>query len=442
MDEILNKPPSGTRDFLPEEVKRRSRIFSKATHIFESFGYAPMETPAIERIETLMGKYGEEGEKLIFKILKRGEREESGETDLALRYDLTIPLARFFAAHQAKLPKIFRRYQIGPVWRADRPGKGRFREFTQCDTDIIGSYSLLADAEIILVMVRVLESLGQSDFIVHLNSRKILEALCDMYNISAEQKQDLYISLDKLDKIGAQGVEKELIQRGFPLDRVTAIREDLEGSVSRVKEKLIQLKSGKEGMREVEIITKLTAPFLKGGSVVFSPFLARGLDYYTGPIFEIFSSNLQSSIAAGGRYDDLIGIFSKKAVPACGGSLGIERVLMTAHDGAKKEEISADAFVAVWDETFYLDALRLAEEARAMGIKTEVYLGEGNIGKQLGHASDHNIRFCILFGPDEKEKDEVAIKDLQTEKQIRASRSQFPKTLKDLLKKRRLTIKS
>ena len=429
------QPPSGTRDFLPKDVKSREKVFSVIRQVFEGFGFLPIDTPAFERIENLLGKYGEEGDKLIFKILKRGEQAVSGETDLALRYDLTVPLARFFARYQNQLPRPFRRYQISPVWRADRPGKGRFREFYQCDVDVVGTSSLLADAEVILALAMSLSRLGLSGYVVKINSRKVLAGLFETYGISEDLRRDTLTAIDKLDKVGIAGVVKELKERGLPEATLGKIREDLSRDSAELRNAMKDSRIGREGLEEVDEVTAMVAPLLTDGEVEFSPFLARGLDYYTGPIFEIYLKGAVGAIASGGRYDNLIGMFAGKQIPACGGSLGIDRILSSLRVNGQSGEdaLAPQVFVTVWDRASRSEALRIATELRDEGIVVETFLGEGKIGKQVRLASERNARYCLFYGPDERQKKEATLKDLSTGKQTSVKREQIAKTLKTLL---------
>jgi histidyl-tRNA synthetase len=434
MKKFNTQPPSGTKDFLPEDVRSRERVFSTIKRVFESFGFLPIDTPAFERVENLMGKYGEEGDKLVFKILKRGERAASGEADLALRYDLTVPFARFFAQYQNQLPRPFRRYQIGPVWRADRPGKGRFREFYQCDIDIVGSSSLLADAEVILAATKSLSCLGLSGYIVRLNSRKVLAGLLEVYDIPDNLKQGTLTALDKLDKIGVTGVIQELKDRGLPEESVSQISSDLSRKSVELRNKVKASRIGQEGLEEVDEVMSLIAPLLTDGEIEFSPFLARGLDYYTGPIFEIYLKETAGAVAAGGRYDDLIGMFVGKQIPACGISIGIDRILSTLRVGGqdKRDALKPQVFITVWDRTSRAEALRIATELRNEGIVVEVSLGEGKIGNQVRFASERDALYCLFYGPDEQRKKEVALKNLSTGEQTSVKREQIAKMLKAL----------
>jgi len=428
-------PPSGTRDFLPEDVKNRERVFGVIKGVFESFGFLPMDTPAFERIGTLTGKYGAEGEKLIFKILKRGEQEASGEADLALRYDLTVPLARFFAQYQNQLPRPFRRYQIGPVWRADRPGKGRFREFYQCDVDVVGSPSLLADAEVILTLTRSLSCLNLSGYVVRLNSRKILMGLIEAYGVPSELRQAMLTAFDKLDKVGVEGVIREMRSSELPEAIIGEVRADLSKKGTELKSRISASVSGREGLEEVDEVVSLVAPLLNEGGIEFSPFLARGLDYYTGPIFEIYLKGVAGAVASGGRYDNLIGIFAGKQIPACGGSFGVDRLLSTikqVSDRIRDNTTTPQVFLTVWDRASRAEALRIANELRNEGVSTEVSLTEGKIGDQVRYASKRSIRYCLFYGPDEQTKKEVTLKNLSTGEQTSVRREEIAQTLKSL----------
>jgi len=418
--EYNTKPPAGTRDFLPSEVRFRKEVLDIVTNVIESFGFEPLETPAFERIETLIGKYGEEPQKLLFKILKRGEKEVRGEVDLALRYDFTVPLARVIAEYRNRLPKIFKRYQVGPVWRADRPGKGRFREFYQYDIDIVGSTSLAADVEVITAFSEVLSKLGIKDFIIRLNSRKVLWGLTEICGIPKHLQADFLIVLDKLDKIGINGVVRELEKRGIPLGGFTKLI--LGGNEDNHAAMVAALRSsavGREGMSEVQELKSYLGDILQEGVVAFDPFLARGLDYYTGPIFEINVKDFTGSVVGGGRYDELIGVFSPNNIPACGGSLGIERIFLILKDQKRDEKLMSptQALITVWGEDYRRDAFVLAAQLRKRGLFVETYLGKDKISQQIGYASKKSIRFVIISGPDEKRKGTVTLKNLQTGEQ-------------------------
>jgi histidyl-tRNA synthetase len=382
--------------------------------VFETFAFEPLETPAFERLDLLTDKYGED-EKLIFKIAKRGAKAGDGDADLALRYDLTVPLARYVARRDFRREGPFRRYQIGPVWRADRPGRGRFREFFQCDVDILGSASPLADADTILAAAEALRRLGLGSFVVRLNSRTVLDALMDSYGVPEGLRGGALAAIDKLLKIGVEGVEREMAERDLPRGAIDSFAADAGSAdpVAAVAERL----ADSAALAEVRAVEELVAARLRGGTVTFDPFIARGLDYYTGPVFEVFydadPGALPLSIAGGGRYDGLLGSFRRDPVPATGASLGLERILLLLGDVGDRRSIP-EALVTVWDEDARLDAVSLAGDLRDAGISTEVYVGDGGLKAQLRHASRRGARFCVIAGPDERERGEVTVRDLET----------------------------
>jgi len=313
------------RDFLPEDVRRRQYVIDVVRRVYQRFGFEPLETPALEHIETLTGKYGEEGDKLLYKVLRRGEGEASGEADLALRYDLTVPLARVVADNRGKLPRFFKRYQIQPVWRADRPQRGRFREFYQCDVDAIGSTSPVVEAEMIAAVSEVLQTLGFGDFTVQLNHRALLTAMLDAAGIAPARHGDALIAIDKLDKIGRDGVVQEMAGRGIAAE---AAQRALDTAMAET------LPTGSPAAENVAAIVDLCDATAAKGHVTFTPRLARGLSYYTGAIMEIAVPDLAGSLGGGGRYDNLVGMFSNQSIPACGFSRGLERILVVMGERA------------------------------------------------------------------------------------------------------------
>jgi histidyl-tRNA synthetase len=421
------------RDFLPAEVKAREKVLSTVRDIFESYGFAPLETPAIERLEILQGKYGEEGDRLIFQIAQRGKRAGE-EADLALRYDLTVPLARVVAEYQGRTGKIFKRYQVAPVWRADRPGRGRFREFYQCDIDVVGPEFGLADAETILVLTDALAAVGLKGFEVRLNSRKVLRGLIESYGIDPTREADVLIALDKFDKIGEAGVAEELRERG--LADPAPLLAGVAGPEEELRHRLGASETGRSGLDEVDRLIDLAGPLLREGVIQFSPMLARGLSYYTGPIFEVYVEGSTSAISSGGRYDDLVGMFAGRSIPAVGGSLGIERIIPLVSRGEEGVVSPAKVLVAVWDAGSRPDALAAASALRAAGIPAEVYLGterSGNMGEQLGYASSRGIPYAVLRGPKEKEQGIVTVRDLATREQTAVPEANLVAHLSTLL---------
>lgn len=429
MADIPTDPPSGTRDFLPDDVARRERAFATIREVFHRHGFDPLDTPSFERLDVLTGKYGEEGDQLIFKILRRGEHEATGEADLALRYDLTVPLARVVARYGSQLAMPFKRFHIAPVWRADRPGKGRFREFFQCDVDTVGSDSLLADAGTIAAVCDALTALGLDGFRVQLNSRQALRGLVEAYGVPESLETDALVALDKLDKIGVDGVAAELVDRGLPGDAVEALAADLgSGELeARVRDRLGTTERGTAGLGEVDEVLRLLPDALP---VAYAPVLARGLSYYTGPVFEVVHDDLDVTIAAGGRYDGLVGMFSGKDIPATGGSLGIERILLLL---AEQEQPASgpDVLVTVFDDAAAPDALDVAARLRDGGLATDLWVGGGRLGKQLRHADRRGARYAVIRGDDERAAGTVAVKELATGEQTTVDLSDLVAHLRD-----------
>jgi histidyl-tRNA synthetase len=416
-------PPSGTRDFLPAEVARRERAFATIRAVFQRHGFEPLDTPAFERLDVLTGKYGEEGDQLIFKILRRGEHEATGEADLALRYDLTVPLARVAARYGSQLAMPFKRYHIAPVWRADRPGRGRYREFFQCDVDTVGSDSLLADAATVVAVADVLDGLGLAGFRVQLNSRSALAGLIEAYGVPEPLEGTTLVALDKLDKIGADGVARELTEREVPAAAVEALVGDLASDdlAGAVRERLAATERGRVGLAEVDRVLELVGS-VPGGTIAYAPVLARGLSYYTGPVFEVVHEGLDATIAAGGRYDGLIGMFQGQDVPATGGSLGMERILLLleqAEAAAGEARTGPDVLVTVMDDEGAADALALAARLRAAGLSVEPYTGGGRLklAKQLKYADRRRVRIALIRGAEEREAATVTCKALASGEQ-------------------------
>lgn len=434
------------RDFLPEDVRRREYVIGVIKEVYERYGFEPLETPAVENIETLMGKYGEEGNQLIFKILKRGEHEKTGEADLALRYDLTVPLARVVAQYQNELPKFFKRYQIQPVWRADRPARGRFREFYQCDVDILGSRSMLVEAEICAAASEVLTRLGFNDFAIRINHRHVLNGMLQAAGVAAGQHEIALVALDKLDKIGRDGVEKEFQERGVDaaagssllnffgelssLDQAAEIvaaedqaqkRTALNAAIlGRLVEYVGDNELGARGVDELRSIMKFAESAGIAARIEMDPTLARGLSYYTGAITEISVGGI-GSLGGGGRYDNLVGMFSGQDVPACGFSLGLERIIvvMTEREMFPPQLVSspADVMVSIWNEDSAADSIALAQELRAVSFRVDLYPEADKLGKQFKYAAARGIPFVAVVGDEERARDEVSIKDMRSGEQ-------------------------
>jgi len=423
------KPPSGTRDFLPDDIRRREYVIGVVRKVYERYGFEPLETPAFENIETLLGKYGEEGNKLIFKILKRGEHESSGEADLALRYDLTVPLARVVAQYQNELPKFFKRYQIQPVWRADRPAKGRFREFFQCDIDSMGSNSPVVEAEQLAAVAEVLTKLGFTDFTIQLNHRVLLTAMLEAANVPTALHGDALVGIDKYDKIGPDGVSKELLGRGVDPVSVDACLGALE-NVSSFERLVSKHEGGRTARAEIDRILALVAETPAARHVSFIPRLARGLSYYTGAIMEISVPDLAGSLGGGGRYDNLVGMFLGRNVPACGFSLGLERIIVVMTErGMFPQSVAGggvDAMVTIWNDDAVSDALALAGELRRGGLRIDVYPEADKLGKQFKYASSRNVPFVTVVGDDERAAGTVSVKDMRSGGQQTMPRAEVP----------------
>jgi len=414
------EPPSGTRDFLAGDLRVREHVFAAVRDVFERYGFEPLQTPAFERLDTLTGKYGDEGDKLIFKILRRGEHEATGEADLALRYDMTVPLARVVAAYGSQLPAPYKRYVMGPVWRADRPGRGRFREFAQCDVDVVGSASPLADAEVVCAVADALNAVGLSDFSILINSRRALAGLLDAYGVPAQVGGGVLITLDKLDKLEAAEVARELTEaRSLDPETAKALVDDLTApdAVDRLRRMLTDVEEGREGLAEVDRLITLAAPVIGAERIAFTPSLVRGLDYYTGVIFEVVAAGMPGSIASGGRYDHLIAALGGPDVPACGGSLGVERIIGLLSD----EKVTAprlDVAVTVIDDDAAADAMDFAARLRRAGLRTEVYLGSSRkLARQLKWAADRHARFALIYGPQERAAGLVTVRDMDSGEQ-------------------------
>ncbi|MEQ1759132.1 MAG: histidine--tRNA ligase [Vicinamibacterales bacterium] len=423
-EKARTEPARGMRDFLPEEIRRREYVISIVKRIYERYGFEPLETPAVENIETLLGKYGEEGNQLIFKILKRGEHEASGQADLALRYDLTVPLARVVAHHQAKLPRLFKRYQIQPVWRADRPARGRYREFYQCDVDALGSTSPAVEAELCVAVSDVLTELGFSDFVIRINHRQLLTAMLSAAGVPDASHADALVAIDKLDKIGRDGVARELEGRGItPAAREALIAcFDAHGDALERTEGFVGVdESGRVAIDNLRTVLRLCSGTSAEGHLQFDASLARGLSYYTGAIMEINVPDLAGSIGAGGRYDNLVGMFLSQSIPACGFSLGLERILVVMGERnmfpASLATTPADVMVSCFDADGLAAALQVAARLRTSGLRVLVYPDADKIGKQIKYADSRGIPFVALLGADEIATGTITVKDLARQTQ-------------------------
>lgn len=411
----------GTRDFLPQEMVKRNYVINIIKSIFEKFGFEPLETPSIELWETLSGKYGDEADRLTYRFKDRGDR------DVGLRYDLTVPLSRVISLYP-QIPKPFKRYQIQPVWRADKPQKGRFREFYQSDVDIVGSSSILADAEIIAITYEILKKLQFEEFAIRINSRKILTGITEVSGTPIKKEMEICRAIDKMDKIGLDGVKKELANRGIKKESISIILKilSIEGDnnykLIELKNFLDQSQDGLNGMSEIrDLMTYLAYYEIPDKNVVVDLKLARGLDYYTGPIYEtnVVKPKI-GSITGGGRYDDLIGLFSGQPNPATGTTIGLERIITVMEElNLFPESISTsvEVLVTVFDETMLPYSISIANSLRKEGINTDLYAGKSKLRGQIGLANDKGIPYVVIAGPDEKEKKSVNLKDMKSGEQ-------------------------
>ncbi len=438
---IAPRTPRGFRDFLPETMLRRNYVTNAITEVFHRFGFEPVGTPILELRETLFGKYGEDAEKLIFSA----QHGRSTKDPLAMRYDLTVPLARVVAQYENQLTLPFKRYHIAPVFRGERPQRGRYREFYQCDADIVGIASMQADAEIVTMIYRILKKLGFPQFSIKINHRKLLSAMGEFSGVPKSQLPDLYRSVDKFDKIGAAGVKQELIERGIDSE-----------SVSRMMD-LIQ--AHEPGSRSLDVIAAAIAPGdngldelreLAGWLAVagippenydFDFTMVRGLGYYTGPIFEtVISQPNLGSVTGGGRYDDLIGLFRKQSLPTTGTSLGIERIidLMNELDlyPAALGGTLVQVLVTVFNEETRRASMKIASQLRQAGINTELYFEARKLGRQLAHADKKGIPIAAIAGPAEIEAGTVKLRRLRDGREITATVEGAAATVAALLNRR------
>jgi histidyl-tRNA synthetase len=455
----MTKPSilQGTRDFSADVVRKRNYILSTIRNVFELYGFQPLETPAMENLDTLMGKYGEEGDKLIFKILNNGldnpakekqVREDFeklllgknviGITERALKYDLTIPFARYVAMNYTKLTFPFRRYQIQPVWRADRPQKGRYREFTQCDADVVGSLSLLNEVELANIYHEVFIQLGIKDYELKINSRKILTALAELCG-GAEQMNGITIAIDKLDKIGLEKVKEELQQRGLNNEQILIIESYLnisgsnEQKLASIRSLTGSIESGRQGIEEVEFLFEQT----KNTNLLIDFTLARGLNYYTGIIFEAKAPEdvKMGSIGGGGRYDDLTGLFGVPGIPGVGISFGVDRI----YDVMDEMKLFPENLQVSTKALFFnmgLEESRFAfgimQKLRRNGIACELYHEPVKINKQFTYAEKKNIPYVVIIGSEEIEEKNCPVKNLSTGVQVLVSFEKLADYLKNL----------
>ena len=428
--------PKGTRDFTPEVVIRRNYIFNTIQKVFIKYGYQPLETPAMETLDTLTGKYGEEGDKLLFKILNSGDYLKKANPEAlaakdanklvssiakkGLRYDLTVPFARFIVMNQGKVPLPFKRYQIQPVWRADRPQRGRYREFYQCDVDVVGSDSLMYEAELMQIYDEVFAQLKLS-VTIKINNRKILMGMAEAAGIK-NQFMDMTISIDKLDKVGLEGVRQEMLKRGIPQNAVDQIETMLQtNSLTPLKELFKNSETGLKGIEELEAFHRYFDLGSSVNAIEFDISLARGLSYYTGCIFEVVANDLKyGSLGGGGRYDDLTGVFGLKGLSGVGISFGADRVydVMEELDLFPKDFGSTlKVLLIAFDEATHLYAFECLTKIRKAGINADLYPAPVKMKKQMKYANDRKIPYVIIIGSQEMETGRLSLKNMENGEQ-------------------------
>ncbi len=457
---MTTKPsiPKGTRDFLPQEMAKRNYIFNTIRDVYELYGFRQIETPALENLSTLMGKYGEEGDKLLFKILNSGnftsglsaedfKAESVGRLaaqicEKGLRYDLTVPFARFVVQHREEIKMPFRRYQIQPVWRADRPQKGRYREFYQCDADVVGSDSLLNEVELVEIIDEVFSRFGiRVD--ININNRKILAAIAEKIG-AADKITSVTVAIDKLEKIGLEGVEKELAAEGISaeaiknLEPIIALSGSNEDKIKVMREQFADSETGKKGLDEVEYVLDALKNSGLRNSVTFNLSLARGLNYYTGCIFEVKALDFAiGSITGGGRYDNLTGIFGMPGLSGVGISFGADRIydVLNGLDLYPKEAKTGTQlfFVNFGGEAETRQCLALAGKARRAGIRTEIYPDSSKMKKQMSYAAENNIPFVALIGEDEATNGTVTLKNMEMHEQKTVTPDEMIEIIKNTL---------
>jgi histidyl-tRNA synthetase len=452
--------PKGTRDFSAGEMVKRNHIFNTISSVFKKYGYQEIQTPTMENLSTLTGKYGDEGDKLIFKVLNSGDflsnvtnsKLESRNSQLittdisekALRYDLTVPFARYVVMHRNEITFPFKRFQIQPVWRADRPQKGRYREFYQCDADVVGSESLINEAEFVLIYQEALGKLGLKDFTIKINNRKILSGIAEIIG-KPELIVDMTVAIDKLDKIGFDGVTKELIERGFSesdiekLKPIIALSGSNEEKLNSLRKVLSGSEIGLKGIAEIETIFSYLA-LLSIPNTQYSILnlelditLARGLNYYTGAIFEVKTNEVaMGSIGGGGRYDDLTGMFGLSDLTGVGISFGADRIYDVLEELNLFPESSSEStkvLISNFDSVAEKYALPLLQQLRNAGISAEIYPSSAKLKKQMSYADDKNIPFVILIGSEEMETGLLSLKNMKSGDQQKITAGQIVATL-------------
>ena len=432
----------GTRDFGPAQMAKRNYIFDTIRRVFQRYGFAPIETPTLENLSVLMGKYGDEGDQLLFKVLNSGNfAEKLTETDLqegykklttkvsekGLRYDLTVPFARYVAMNRGELAMPFKRYQIQPVWRADRPQKGRYREFYQCDADVVGTDSLICEAEIVLMIHEVLRGLNLKNFTVKINNRKVLSGIAEVVG-ALGQETTLCVAIDKLDKIGQEKVEAELLERGFSAETIQKLQpifklgNDPAALFDNLNAWLADSAVGQSGVQELRSLWQLVADFgLQNPQIELDLTLARGLSYYTGAIFEVKANDVQmGSISGGGRYDNLTGTFGLAGVSGVGISFGVDRIYDVLEELAlfpENQTVGVQLMLTNFDAAAQKFGLNLLRQLRESGINAEIYPESAKLKKQFEYADRKQIPFVLIIGSEEMQTGQFSLKNLKTGEQ-------------------------
>lgn len=443
----MSKPSlaRGTRDFGPEQMVKRTFILDTIRQVFQRYGFQPLETPTIENLSVLMGKYGDEGDQLLFKVLNSGDfKAKLSETDFqsdfksltpkiaekGLRYDLTVPFARYVVMNRGTLPFPFKRYQIQPVWRADRPQKGRYREFYQCDADVVGTDSLLCEAEIVMMLHESLRALGIQEFSVKINNRKILTGIAEVIGANG-MEGPLCVAIDKLDKIGKEKVIQELLDRGFTEESTAALEPIFSISTESnpfagLRQWLSTSETAMKGIDELEVVWNMVAEFgLERPQIEFDVTLARGLSYYTGAIFEVKAHGVQiGSISGGGRYDNLTGTFGVSGLSGVGISLGVDRIYDVMEELSlfpDDQTITTRVMLTNFDAEAARYGLKVLNQLRQAGINTEMYPDAVKLKKQLDYADRKHVPYVILIGSQEIESGELTLKNMKTGEQTTAA---------------------
>jgi histidyl-tRNA synthetase len=418
MPQIEPKTLKGFRDFLPQDQIARQKMIDTIKRSYERFGFEPLETPVLEYAEILTGKYGDEGDKLMYRF------KDNGDRDVAMRYDLTIPLARVVAQYENDIKKPWKRYQVAPVWRAENTQKGRYREFYQCDADIVGTTSPLADAEILALGASTLCALGLgkdgSEFVMRVNSREIISAFYDSLKFTPEQQVSAMRAVDKIDKIGADGVREELSKYGFSPDAAKAIIGFAETRIADIEDiagALADFPAVADALKKLVNIVRSALVLAPGTEFIIDFSIARGLDYYTSMIFETNLKALPAigSILSGGRYDNLVGTFSNRPVPAVGASIGLDRLIAALQELklVPEEKTVAKALIVNFDEALQNEYLKMASDLRQAGVNAVLYFDRADLKKQLSYASDKGIRYVVIYGSNEAKEGKVVVKDLE-----------------------------